>query len=397
MKRMKVQFGTIDRKERKKGPDVWVLRFFREKDNKRVYASEIIGTLDEYPTIAQAAAAAESARIGINGGKPCVRPTMGGLIDRYITDKLPDRYATRKGYLSCLTVHVKPKWGACTLEELGKSAFEVEKWFEGLDLAPKTKGNIKALMNRLFECAMKWGLYPIVRNPMELVEIKGRTKRQRRRRVLTYEEFSHLLGFLRQPYRTMVLVAQCLGLRVSEVMALKWSDFDFERLTLRVERGIVGGRVDDVKSEYSEDDLPLDPDFAAVMLEWQRQCPKVEEGWIFANPDTSKPYWPDAACQDHIRPAGKAAGLGDDIGWHTFRHTYRAWLDECDAPISMQRELMRHASIQTTMDVYGRSSRVSEAKRAMNSKVVKMALKPAPDAGKAKANGSGGNHLKVAQ
>ena len=40
----------------------------------------------------------------------------------------------------------------------------------------------------------------------------------------------------------------------------------------------------------------------------------------------------------------------------------------------MQRDLMRHASIQTTMNVYGRAT-MSEAKRQANSKVVRMALK----------------------
>jgi len=39
--------------------------------------------------------------------------------------------------------------------------------------------------------------------------------------------------------------------------------------------------------------------------------------------------------------------IGSDIGWHTFRHSYRSWLDETGAPLTVQKELMRHASIQT--------------------------------------------------
>src|ERR1700757_424394 len=54
-----------------------------------------------------------------------------------------------------------------------------------------------------------------------------------------------------------LLVTHCLGLRISEVMALQWSDFDFANLTVRVQRGIVHGRVDLVKTEYSNDGLPL--------------------------------------------------------------------------------------------------------------------------------------------
>ncbi len=46
------------------------------------------------------------------------------------------------------------------------------------------------------------------------------------------------------------------GLRVSEIVALKWEDFDFQELTLMVQRSIVHGRVGDVKTEYSRDSVP---------------------------------------------------------------------------------------------------------------------------------------------
>lgn len=65
----------------------------------------------------------------------------------------------------------------------------MEKWFEQIDLAPKTKGHLKAVMHRLFECAMKLALFSLGRNPMELVEINGVTKRQKPPRVLKHDEF----------------------------------------------------------------------------------------------------------------------------------------------------------------------------------------------------------------
>jgi integrase len=73
------------------------------------------------------------------------------------------------------------------------------------------------------------------------------------------------------------------------------------------------------------------------------------------------------------KPAGIKLGLGP-IGWHTFRHTYRSWLDETGAPMKVQQELMRHASIQTTMNVYGQA--MPESKREANGRVVTMVLKP---------------------
>ena len=49
----------------------------------------------------------------------------------------------------------------------------VEQWLAEVDLAPKSKGHVRGLMNILFTLAMKWRLFPIGRNPMELVAIKG--------------------------------------------------------------------------------------------------------------------------------------------------------------------------------------------------------------------------------
>ena len=82
----------------------------------------------------------------------------------------------------------------------------------------------------------------------------------------------------------------------------------------------------------------------------------------------------NARQKSQIKRAAKLAGLGEDIGWHTFRHSYRSWLDETGAPMKVQQELMRHASIQTTMNVYGRA--MTETKRRANSQVVGLVFGP---------------------
>jgi integrase len=150
-------------------------------------------------------------------------------------------------------------------------------------------------------------------------------------------------------------------------------DINFEQLTMRVTRAAVHGIVDEVKTEYSEDDLPLDPDLATVLLTWKRQCTKTEEGWVFPSKITGRCYHASPIQQDYIRPAGRKLGLGD-IGWHTFRHTYRSWLDAVGTPIGVQQKLMRHAQIATTMNVYGNA--MMETKREANRKVVEMVLRP---------------------
>ena len=142
-----------------------------------------------------------------------------------------------------------------------------------------------------------------------------------------------------------------------------------------VQRSIVGGRVDEVKTEYSKDDVPLDPRLAEVLLEWRSASifPQNKD-WVFANPATEKPYHQESLQKTQIKRSAKLAKLGEDIGWHTFRHTYRSWLDETGAPMKVQQELMRHASIQTTMNIYGRA--MTETKRRANSQVVGLVFGP---------------------
>jgi integrase len=274
--------------------------------------------------------------------------------------------------MSILNRHVKPMWGNFLLRNV--SAVAVQEWLRTMEAAPKYKGHIRSLMHRLFEKAMLWGLLKVERNPMDLVEVRGVSKRRRKPILLTIEQYFVVLERLPEPYRTMVVVAQCLGLRVSEIIALKWEDVDFEKLSLFVRRSVVHGQVDEVKTEYSEDELPLDPEFATILLAFKRQCPETPEGWLFPSPVTDRPYHASPIQQDYIRPAGRKLGLGD-IGWHTFRHTYRAWLDSTGAPVGVQQKLMRHADIRTTMNIYGGA--FMESKRDANSKVVRMALRPA--------------------
>ena len=73
----------------------------------------------------------------------------------------------------------------------------------------------------------------------------------------------------------------------------------------------------------------------------------------------------------------EAAGALAHVGWHTFRHTYRSWLDAAGAPVGVQQKLMRHAQVSTTMNAYGNA--LMDAKRQANTKVVTMALRLAPD------------------
>jgi integrase len=364
-----------------------------------------------------------------------LEPTFAAILDRFIEEeklleikqRRPGDRCENEGELSYSTVvsylsvikRVRAKWGTTRITRM--KPLGVQDWLKNMDSAPKTKGHVKAIMHRLYEKAMLWEMVEWQRNPMELVEVKGISKRRKKPIVLTVEQFYQILDLLPQPYRTMVVVAQCTGLRAEEVLALEWQDIEFENLSMKVVRAVVHGRVKTVKTEYSEDELPLDPDFAAVLLDRKMESEKKakEEGktqlsgsdLLFPSTATGRHFHTAPIQQDYIRPAGcclvgcpkcgaatglwcrqdgktpnggrlpiheerwEAAGKYGGVGWHTFRHTYRSWLDDSGAPVGVQQKLMRHAQVSTTMNIYGNA--LMGAKREANSKVVKMALRSA--------------------
>ena len=90
-------------------------------------------------------------------------------------------------------------------------------------------------MHILYQAALRWEM--VERNPVDLV--RQSSKRLKRPRVLTPAEFKALLAQLKEPYRTMVITVACLGLRVSELVALQWGDLDTGSSPLRCSGGLV--------------------------------------------------------------------------------------------------------------------------------------------------------------
>jgi hypothetical protein len=114
------------------------------------------------------------------------------LVTHYRKEKMPTRYSTRRSYDVWLNGHILPRWGVCPLTDL--QARPVELWLTSLDLSPKSRAHIsRGLVHTLWDFAMWSGSISTQRNPIELVRIKGASKRTREPRSLTMEEFHGLV------------------------------------------------------------------------------------------------------------------------------------------------------------------------------------------------------------
>jgi integrase len=382
-RRTRYQQGSVQREKRQSGSDVWVFRWWEATANggtKRRKA--IVGTVQAFSTEASALKAAKALRIDANQQTPHTESgpsTIAELVAHYRLKELVSgnqgrmSFSTRAAYESYLNVWILPRWGHHRLDQVKSVA--VEEWLDSIKRAKGTRAKIRNLMSTIFHHAMRYEW--VERNPIKLV--RQSAKRERVPDVLEFAELQLLLSKLTVRERTLALLDAATGLRVSELLALRWSDIDFERLELRVTRSIWHQVLGNCKTEASAKPVPMDSYMAEDLLRWRRQSVYAsDEDYVFAS-ETMKgkqPYWPDNLMKRHIRPVAKANGIHKNIGWHTFRHSFGTLLKANGEDVKTVQELLRHANSRITLDVYTQA--VNSNKRAAQSKVVRMMV---PDLG----------------
>jgi integrase len=347
----------------------WNFLWWEERKRR----SKQIGTLEECPTKGVAWRAVQSVQHALQEPKlsaPAII-LVSTLIEQYRAEKMPKRYSTRRSYNAWLRNHIIPKFGQCALSDV--QARPAELWLESLKLAPRSRAAVRGLLRILWDYAMWRGEVPTQRNPMELVTIKGASKRTRKPRSLTVEEFQRFLRELGEPFRTICLVCVCLGLRISEALALKWCDVDWLNGKLSVQRGIVRQHVDDVKSDESRKAIAVTETMLDTLKLWKQTNQfSAQEDWIFASPSRhGRLPWSADSVNDAYKKAASTAEVAH-VSTHSMRHTYRSWLDAVGTPIAVQQKLMRHADIRTTMNTYG--DVVTDEMARAASKVARLAL-----------------------
>jgi len=154
--------------------------------------------------------------------------------------------------------------------------------------------------------------------------------------VLSQEEVVRLLEAAPGlKYKAAFSVAYGAGLRVSEVVALKVSDIDSERMTLRVEQG--KGQRD----RY----VMLSPQLLELLRDWQRAAQPW--AWLFPG---QNPVNPMTARQlgRAVHAAAREAGIAKRVSPHTLRHSFATHLLEQNVDIRVIQVLLGHAKLETT-------------------------------------------------
>ena len=345
------QRGSLRRVKRGGGGEVWEWRYrVRGKMRQETYP------VRDYPTEQKMWKHLEPSISLLNPDtsettdEPRGPVKMATVIKRYRKEVLPELARSTRGTdESALKLHIEPRWGEARLGDVRPMA--VDAWLKTLTLSAASKGRLKRLLKALLKKSMYWEYLPQQPNPMALVKVKGASKREKKIVLLTPEQVMDLIDALDEPYSIVILISAHLGLRIEETGALQWTDFNFAVKKVTIQRAWTHGEIKKTKTPASEAELPIPDELVEALIAYHETATSK---WLFPSSrgDGSKPRWTGIMLQDHIQPVAAKLGL-PHIGFHTFRHSYRAWLGGGEATLSEQKDLMRQSSIGMTLQYGG--------------------------------------------
>jgi integrase len=400
------QRGWLKKEKRAQG-ETWVLFFrtTRKSDGKRVENKIPIGLVRCLPDARSAWTEVERLHCPVNGVDVRRGLTFGDLAQHYAEHELvdcsesirPKAHTTIKGYERVLRNRLLPRWG--NRIALGIEPLEVEQWLRALKqeghLANPTLDKTRRVMSLVYKHGQRYGLIPRNQesNPMRFVRCK--TTSGYEAMILTPEQAYAIVSNLREPARTLTLLAAGTGLRISECLGLQWQDVNFADGMIHVRRTWTCGEVGLPKSKASKGPVPLHPLLAEFMLLWKQKTTYSQAGdWVFPSTRLNgrQPRVANMLVEDHLRPAAVKAGIllshldnhgrlvDDDprrFGFHNLRHSLASFLIRIRTDPKTVQTLLRHSDVKLTLQFYTHA--VSRDRMVAAGKMLSAILSHAPD------------------
>jgi len=128
--------------------------------------------------------------------------------------------STRSNYEGILRKRLVPFFGDLALRDL--NTITLQEYFSGLRAGHSSAMKIKDALSSVLGSAVRFQM--LVRNPIEGIKIPLPRTGKRTKPHITPEQLELLVNAMAEPYATMVYVCVMSGLRVSELIGLKWED-----------------------------------------------------------------------------------------------------------------------------------------------------------------------------
>lgn len=348
------QDGSLFKRGNRK--KVWVTRWWEDvigPDNRinRIRRSQVIGTVAEIPTVRQAQQIKADLLRKVNSGDN--RPQAVLTFRRFVEDHWkPDVYPSlkfsgKKYYDNMVNAHLMPVFGETQLRLITRESVRsfLAAKAKG-DSSWKTVKHVRTVFGTILEAAVRDDL--LVSNPVrktrmprpvdaeEPVEISPNTLRI-------------LIEKLPEPSRSIAALLAGTGLRIGELLALRWQDVDLENRILSVNQSVYEGHFDEPKSRRSKRRIPLGPNSAAIIRSFHRI--DVNRSALIFSARNGSPLSRRNLLNRQLKPVAKALGL-TGVNWHWLRHAHATLLDSVGAPLGTVQALLGHASPEITREIY---------------------------------------------
>ena len=274
---------------------------------------------------------------------------------RFIAQDRERKPSTIRDYRSVLNAHLLPAFGHRELESI--TVEEIEVWRGSLSgLSNRSKNKLLIQLHGIFRRAQR--VYGLDANPLARVE-KHPLRSSGDIEVLAPEEVWALVRAASSELDGAIfLTAAFTGLRMGELLALRWRDVDFTGSVIRVRTSWAGGQLTTPKSGKVRS-VPMAPDVATALARLgDRENWTGDDDLVFASEGGD--YLSDSALRVRYKAALTRANLRN-LRFHDLRHTFGTRMIS-KADVRRVQEWMGHADIQTTMKYLHYAPRPEDAR-----------------------------------
>ena len=284
---------------------------------------------------------------------------------------------TRQGYIACFRRYILPTLGnkkinqisIVTCQRLFRDLYENgrlnDRETKGPGLSAKTVKDIRIAFQSCLQRAVDEGI--ISKNPVRDVQLPKVSKREMR--TLKADEIGVFLAEAKNSglYEFYVLEITT-GLRLGEILALTWDDFDKKNKTIRINKQVqrIGKElvVSPTKTEAANRTLKLCDKCVANLIKLRRNQKQANpKNLIFPSPITFKEKDPCSVTR-MLHRIQRRAGL-PKISFHDLRHSFATLALEKGQDIKTISYMLGHTDAGFTMNTYMHVTDVMQEKVAM--------------------------------